>query len=45
LTTIRVRAEALGTATAQLILKRLSGETTEAQTVDVGYELVPRASA
>jgi LacI family gluconate utilization system Gnt-I transcriptional repressor len=45
LTTIRVRAEAMGTATAQLILKRLNGETTEPQTVDVGYELVPRASA
>jgi LacI family gluconate utilization system Gnt-I transcriptional repressor len=45
LTTIRVRAEAMGTAAARLILQRLAGEVPETPTVDVGYELVPRASA
>jgi LacI family gluconate utilization system Gnt-I transcriptional repressor len=45
LTTIRARAEAMGTVAAQLILKRLAGEEPESRIVDVGYELVARASA
>jgi LacI family gluconate utilization system Gnt-I transcriptional repressor len=45
LTTIRVPRRAMGRLAAQLLLRRLAGETVEASVVDLGFELVARASA
>jgi LacI family gluconate utilization system Gnt-I transcriptional repressor len=45
LTTIRIPRRRMGDAAARLILTRLRGEQPEERVVDVGFELVRRASA
>ncbi len=45
LTTIRVPRRAMGRLAAELLLRRLAGETVEPRVVDLGFELIARASA
>ncbi|HEU0229689.1 MAG TPA: LacI family DNA-binding transcriptional regulator [Burkholderiaceae bacterium] len=45
LTTVRVDRPALGTAAAQAVLKRLRNDSPEHSLVDIGFELIRRASA
>jgi LacI family gluconate utilization system Gnt-I transcriptional repressor len=45
LTTLRVPRYALGKRAGEMILARVAGERVDARVADVGYELVPRASA
>ncbi len=44
LTTVRIRARAIGEQAARLVARRLRGEETEA-VIDVGYDIVARRSA
>jgi LacI family gluconate utilization system Gnt-I transcriptional repressor len=45
LTTVKARAQAIGRETARLVLARLAARTSDIRTVDVGYEILVRASA
>lgn len=45
LTTVRVDRRALGTSAAQAVLKRLRDDSPEQSLVDIGFELIRRASA
>lgn len=45
LTTVRIPRRRMGEVAAALILARLAGEEVEPRVVDVGYELIRRASA
>lgn len=45
LTTIRSPIDRIGTAAADLIMRRLDGQEVDETRVDVGYQLMPRASA
>ena len=45
LTTVRVPRYDIGRRAAEVILARLNGTATEPQTVDLGFEVIRRASA
>jgi LacI family gluconate utilization system Gnt-I transcriptional repressor len=45
LTTLRVPRYAIGKRAGEMILARVAGEPMRSRIADVGYELVPRASA
>lgn len=44
LTTVQIDASAIGAKAAQLLLARLKGEDRKARVVDVGFEIIERAS-
>lgn len=45
LTTVKIRGFEMGSRAAEILAKRLLGETSESEIVDVGYEIMWRSSA